>query len=297
MWYNMPINIEIIKFIQAFSSSFLDKVFLGITMLGEEYFFITVITLIYWCINKDFGYRLGFTLLSNNVLNGVIKMSLKVPRPFGEEGIRSLRVETATGYSFPSGHTQGATSFWVSIMKEIKRKWIYIFGCVMIFLIGISRLYLGVHRPVDVIGGALFATIWVFVANWIFDLSKKYNKGIFLIIIIPMAISMYFLRDPDYFKASGTVIGFYIGYIIEQRYIKFNVKTDALKQVLKYVIGISMVILIKVFIKKILPIGIIWDFIRYILISLWVTIGAPLLFKIFFKSRSEKLKSRLIGSI
>jgi membrane-associated phospholipid phosphatase len=106
MWYNLPVNAEVIKFVQSFSNPFLDRLFQYITMMGEEYFFVIALTLIYWCIDKRFGYKIGFAILGSTALNSGIKEIFKVPRPIGEDGIRSLRTETAGGYSFPSGHTR-----------------------------------------------------------------------------------------------------------------------------------------------------------------------------------------------
>lgn len=298
MWYNMPINAQIIKAIQSISSPFLDNLFQGITMLGEEYFFIIAMTLIYWCIDKRLGYKIGFACLPSNVVNGCIKNILKVPRPIGETGIRSLRIETATGYSFPSGHTQGASTFWAAIMTNFRRAWIYIIGIVLIIAVGISRLYLGVHRPVDVLAGIILGFLWVFISNWMFDVSERTGDNrIFLLFIIPMLIGLYYLKYPDYYKSSGTVLGFYLGYVLESRYINFDVKTDKLKQILKYIVGIAILIAIKVFAKKLLPQSIGWDFFRYMLMGLWVTIGAPIIFKIFFKSKRKNLRAKLINSI
>lgn len=84
-------TLEIIEFIQSFSSPFLDSFFQLVTMVGEEYFFILLFAVVFWCINKEFGYRLGFACLSFGLVSIGIKETLRVPRPVGIEGIRSLR--------------------------------------------------------------------------------------------------------------------------------------------------------------------------------------------------------------
>ncbi|MCY6959143.1 phosphatase PAP2 family protein [Clostridium brassicae] len=270
------INIQIIRYFQSFSNPILDKLAEFITMMGEEYFFILVIAIIFWCVNKKFGYRLGFTLIFSMIFNGGIKEALKVPRVFGTEGIRSLRIETATGYSFPSGHTQGITTFWAYIMSSIKKKWTYILGTIIIVLVGFSRIYLGVHRPVDIIGGVVFALVWVFIANKILNnLEYRRSKAGILIVIISMIIGLYFLKSQDYYKASGTVIGLCIGYFIESKYIKFNEKGNLIQNILKLIIGITMVLIIRSVLKIILPQYLIFDFIRYTVVGLWMTVGAP----------------------
>ncbi|WMJ79098.1 phosphatase PAP2 family protein [Clostridium sp. MB40-C1] len=273
------INLKIIKYFQSFSNPVLDKLAEFITMMGEEYFFILVIAIIFWCINKKFGYRLGFTLISSMIFNGGIKEALKVPRVFGTEGIRSLRIETATGYSFPSGHTQGITTFWACMMSNIKRKWTYILGTVIIILVAFSRIYLGVHRPIDIIGGFIFALIWVIIANKIFDyLEDGGSKTTLLIIIIPIVIGLHFFKSHDYYTASGTVVGLSIGYAIESKYIKFKEKGNLIQNILKLIIGITIVLVFKSVLKIILPQHLIFDFVRYTFIGLWMTVGAPWLF-------------------
>jgi membrane-associated phospholipid phosphatase len=287
LWYNAPINGEIIRFIQAFSNPFLDNVFVSITMLGEEYFFIIALSLIYWCIDKNMGYRIGFTYLSSMVLNAGIKEVLQVPRPIGETGIRSLRIETATGSSFPSGHTQGVATFWISLMTNTKKSWTYILGSIIILMVALSRIYLGVHRPVDVVGSIVIAAVWVFIVNMIFDYIKTGgNKAILLLTIIPMVICAVILKDADYYKALGVSIGFFIGYIIEPKYINFNVRAGLLKQVFKLFLGLSVAIAIKVLTKLILPETLLGDLIRYIIIGLWITLGATYIFDRLFRNRN-----------
>jgi Membrane-associated phospholipid phosphatase len=283
MWYNAPFNAAIIKFIQSFASPFLDKFFSLATMMGEESFFMVAAVLIFWCINKEFGYRLGFAYLSNGVINSGVKEVFKVPRPIGEPGIRSLRLETAGGYSFPSGHSQCSASFWTSVMVKVKKTWVYIVGTILILLVMVSRLYLGVHRPVDVLIGAAIGAVWVFVSNLMFDISEKTgNKAVFLIFIIPMLILLFILPNADFYKAAGVALAFYVGYIIEPKYIKYDVRASLPVQALKFIIGFAVMMGIRLLLKPILPAAILSDLFRYFLMGIWATIGAPYVFKKLF---------------
>ncbi|MFT5871715.1 MAG: membrane-associated phospholipid phosphatase [Clostridium sp.] len=275
-------QIEIIKFIQSISSPFWDTLFQLITMTGEQYFYIFAAAIIFWCLNKKFGYKLGFALLTGTIVNTVLKDLVNLARPIGVSGIRSIRVETAGGQSFPSGHTQGSAMFWVSWMIKEKKKWIYISGILIIFLVSISRLYLGVHYPIDVIGGIVIGTIWVFISNYIFDYSEETKKPwILMIIILPMLIGMIFLKENTYYTVSGTVLGFYIGYIIESKYVQYDVRNTVVKQMIKLVFGVTILLGLKSTLKEILPINIISDFFRYVVVGLWITVGAPSIFKRF----------------
>lgn len=273
-------QIEIIKSIQSMMSPFWDVVFQIVTMAAEEYFYIIAASIIFWCVNKKFGYKLGFALLTSTIVNIALKDLINAARPIGVPGIRSLRVETATGQSFPSGHTQGTTTFWISSIIQVRRKWIYIVGTLAIFLVGFSRLYLGVHYPVDVIGGMIIGIIGVFISNYIFEYAQTTKKTwILLIIIVPMLIGMIFFREKTYYTISGTVLGFYIGYILESKYLNYDVRNTKVKQLIKVVFGLGILLTLKSVLKEMLPINIFADFIRYFVIGLWITVGAPIIFK------------------
>jgi len=275
-------QIEIIKFIQSTTSPFLDGFFQMVTMTGEEYFYIIAAAVIFWCINKKFGYKLGFALLTGAIVNTVLKDVINSARPIGVPGIRSLRLQTATGQSFPSGHTQGSTIFWVSWIVKVRKRWIYIVGVTAILLVGYSRIYLGVHYPIDIIGGIVVGFTWVFISNYIFDYADSTRRRwVLMIIVIPMLIGMIFFKEKTYYTISGTVLGFYIGYILESRYVQYDVENSLVVQLMKLIFGLAILLLFKNVLKTILPINMVADFFRYFIIGLWITVGAPSIFKRF----------------
>lgn len=275
-------QIEIIKFIQSIKSPFLDVFFQIVTMTGEENFYIIVAAIIFWCVNKKFGYKLGFALLTGTIVNTAMKNLVNATRPIGVSGIRSLRVQTATGQSFPSGHTQGAATFWFSWIVQVRKRWIYIVGITAILLVAYSRMYLGVHYPIDVIGGIVVGITWVFISNYIFEYAETTRKKwVLMIIVVPMLIGMIFLKEKTYYTISGTVLGFYIGYILESKYVQYDVRNTWAVQLMKLVFGLTILIVIKSILKVILPINIFVDFFRYFVIGLWITVGAPSIFKRF----------------
>ncbi len=249
-------------------------------MLGEEYLSIFIMLYLFWCVNKDLGYKLGFSILFSTVTNGAIKDTVKAIRPIGNPLIRSLRENTATGYSFPSGHTQATTSLWFSLMLVIRKSWFYIFATLLILLVGISRLYLGVHWPLDVLGGVVFGVISVIIGNYLFALSKKKNnKFILLILIFPSLIGLILFPSTDYAKAVGGFTGFFIGYVIESTYINFSINKKPLNTILKLLVGLTSILAIKSGLKIILPATNLSDFFRYLIVCLWITAIAPWIFK------------------
>ena len=112
----MNFQLNILKFFQSMRNPILNAFFLILTISTEVPVVVLLTAIIYWCINKKYGQKLLFTLIPNIFIITGIKELVKEPRPIGAKGLKSLRTETATGYSFPSGHTQTATTFWTSLI-------------------------------------------------------------------------------------------------------------------------------------------------------------------------------------
>lgn len=297
---------EILLFFQSIRSDILTMLFTTFTICTETMSVILIATILYWCIDKKCGQRLLFALISSITINSIIKNTLKVKRPIGSEGLESMRIETATGYSFPSGHTQTATTVWVSIMEYFKNKWIIILGIIMILGAGVSRLYLGVHWPSDVLGGLIIGTIISLAFVKIFDyIDETKSYYILFIILIVFGVIVYFIQEKDLIKYFGMCTGFVLGYIVEDKFINFTTK-ESNKQVsiftnkkakiklstkvFRFILGIVTLGLVYVVFKylEVLlfqnskeSILIMSAYIRYFLVVFWGMAGVPALFKVF----------------
>ena len=215
-------------------------------------YLVIIAALIYWCINK----RSGLYILASNsigvVFNAVLKLTVCAYRPW----IRDPRIvpagdaiTTATGYSFPSGHTTKATLIYggIAVTTWKKLKWIAIACIALIAITGISRNYLGVHTPQDVIVALLNGTVFLFVMHKLFSYLEKHpDKEIYFLIagvIIGIIAICYvtfkpypmdyidgkLLVDPqkmmkDGYGDTGTFVGFCVGRFIEKTWIKFESK-------------------------------------------------------------------------
>lgn len=271
-------ELEIIRAIQSIANPFLDVLFQMITILGEEVILISVITTIYWAMDKKLGEYVAFSSLTSLLFNNVVKDIFKMKRPIGEEGIRTLRAETATGYSFPSGHSQGAASFYGSIAIYLKKKSGYIIAGIIMVLVGISRLYLGVHYPKDVIVGLIFGVLIAIITYRLFNRVKNRNL-MYAILFICFIPALTFSHSDDFIKGMGTYLGFVLGIFIEQRYINFSVEGSLTNKILRVVIGVAILLLIKSGLKVVFPDQSIFHFIRYALVT-FVGIGVyPAIFK------------------
>src|SRR5690554_2577843 len=119
-------ELDLLRALQSIHSPFLDRFFEVITMLGEEVFIVPLLAILFWTVNKKFGEVLAFTIFTSLLLNNSLKDLFSFDRPIGEEGIRTLRPETATGKSFPSGHSQNAGATAGAFSLYLKNRWVTI---------------------------------------------------------------------------------------------------------------------------------------------------------------------------
>ena len=296
-------NEPILYFFKNISNKYLDLFFNSTTLLGEQYFFILIITFIYWNVSKKHGMIICYTFLFSSFSNDFLKIIFRTQRPFEAlSDIDSKRVHTATGYSFPSGHTQGATTFLFSIAQYLNKKPIYIIAGVLSLLVAISRLYLRVHWLVDVIGGLIIGVFISFVLykllSHIFSDKKRtlYFLLISLVSLIILFISVIllnyiFLRDyhlkfDNMFKLIGIITGVVSGNLLEIKTLNFSNKNSILKIILVYITGIITMLSLLLLLKKILPDYLMFDSLRYFIIGFWIVFLYPLIclkFKLFNK--------------
>lgn len=281
----MELQAAIIKFIQSKSSPALDYFFIFITNLGSEGFYFLLIPFFYWSIDKRTGIKLSSAILISMYVNTALKEITAIARPIGYPGIRSIFTISAGGYSFPSGHAQGSATAWGIIMCHYKKTSIYILGTIIIILVSLSRLYLGVHWPADIAGGIIVGLIIALLAQVSVKLQIPSDDFIecATAALAGPAILLVTFPHPDVFKYMGMLSASWLGYLIEERFIGYEPKkTNAVITIAKYSTGAVGFLLIYAGLKEILPAGNIFSAARYFLLGLWLTAGAPYLFKKFF---------------
>lgn len=144
-------GIEIIVYIQSFGEWLLGPMRF-FTFLGFEEFYLFVAPAVLWCIDVRLGLRLGLQLMISSSINSILKLVFHHPRPYWySENVQAFDMETSFG--IPSGHAQNAVVVWGTIAAQIGRWWAWLLAILLAFMIGFSRLYLGVHFPTDVLLG------------------------------------------------------------------------------------------------------------------------------------------------
>ncbi len=142
----------------------LDGLMRFFSFLGEENFFSAFIPVVYWCVDATLGIRLLTLLVFSNFINGLGKWVFRAPRPYWVDArVKALSIEPS--YGLPSGHAQNAVGIWWMVAGTAGKTWARVAAVLLILAISVSRVYLGVHFPLDVIGGwvigiVLLAVYW-----------------------------------------------------------------------------------------------------------------------------------------
>lgn len=258
------------------------------SIVGEQTFVIAVIIYIYWNHDKKKGFTLFSSILLAVLSMGILKAVVRSPRPFQVlESIDGKRLETATGYSFPSGHTTTGAAFYTSLALAFKKRGFSIFCAIMMTLVGLSRLYLGVHWPIDVFAGLLLGTLISFLAkkklDELYDKTETRNRIalIFGLILFATGLVMSILLNTqsidevaftDLMKILALGAGGYLGFVFEEKKVDFSTQASLKVQIGRYLIGLVGVLLI-MGAKAVIPDSLyaVGGFFRYTLVGLWAT--------------------------
>ncbi len=244
---------QLIVTIQAVHNPALDHFFNIITLLGGEEFFLLLLPVLYWSINKPLAQRLAYLLLFSTHTSEILKGFLGFPRPF-EYDLRVLRLDRVSssdlGYGFPSGHSQSVLSVWGYLAARVSRRWIWLLAGSLIILVAFSRMYLGVHFPIDVLGGFLVGGIWLGLFLWLEPrLTPRLSllalgAQLALAIGVP-AILLLVYSSRDAIAAMGTSIGLGVGVVLDSRFMRFSTNGPVWQKLARLVLGAAVVVVLR----------------------------------------------------
>lgn len=302
---------KFLYFLESLRNPVLDFIFSLITLCGEETVFMAVGMIVFWCIHKYKGYYLLCVGFMGTVINQFLKILCRVPRPWIKDPnftiVESAR-EAATGYSFPSGHTQTSVGLFGGIARATKIRALRMGMIVLAVLVALSRMYLGVHTPADVLVSVAVALFLVFAAYPLFKKAEKSPRvmyGIlfsFLGLMVAYILFVMLYRFPEAvyhvdevhnlisarkngFTLLGCAVGLIVVYAVDQKWTHFDTKAVWWAQVLKVTGGLALVVAVKALLKTPLNVLLVNEFaarsVRYFLM---VVVGGalwPMTFKFF----------------
>jgi membrane-associated phospholipid phosphatase len=284
-------GVEVLRAIHAHGNGVLDQLMYAVTLLGTESFYVLILPVFIWFYDKGAGRWLGFVFLMAYWSNTVLKDLFHTARPTPGE-VRQLHPETGEGFAFPSGHSQLPLMLWGALALYHRRAWFSWAAGVLVVLIGLSRLYLGLHWPLDVLGGWCFGAIGLYLMYRTMPFwaggSLSLMRRLFWAVLLPLGalgIGAVTAQGPiakDMWIACGLFAGFLVGGVLEDQFVGFDPKAGGTgAQALKLVVGVALTLGVKEGFKFLLPSGGAGDMVRYALVGLVVVWGAPWVFTRF----------------
>ncbi len=302
---------DFLRLLESIRIPGLNELMLLITRLGEETAFLVIALAFFWCIDKKRGYYILCVGFIGTILNQFMKLWFRVPRPWvldKDFTILEQAREAASGYSFPSGHSQNAVGTFGAIGYTTKNKLVRI-GCISVaVLVPFSRMYIGVHTPMDVLVAAAMAVVLIFLLRPIvLDNDGKYIPallGIMTMLAIAYLCFVEFYPFPENMDAHnlasgtenaytlfGALLGLLIVYYVDENYLQFNTKAVWWAQIGKVIGGLAVVLAVKSGTKGVLNALLGANSgraARYFLVVIVAGIVWPLTFKFFAKLGSKE---------
>lgn len=299
---------EFLQFLSGIRTPAGDILFQGITYLAQEFFVVGIICWLFWCADKKLAYSLGFAYFTSGLFVQGLKITFRIPRPWildPEFTPVASAVPGATGYSFPSGHTQSITSLFGTLALYWKKVWAKFLSFILIFAVMFSRMYLGCHTPKDV-GVSFAVTIVCVLINYYFFYGKQSEtkKGdtdilsghegtvAFIMTAACLFLTVYALvmerrgvielvYAQDCLKASGAGMAFALGFYVEKRHICFTLPCTVKEKITRMLIGLIVALLLLEGIKPLIGTSLPASWFRYFIAVFWVVILYPILFTRF----------------
>ena len=259
---------SILYYLEKIRTPFFDQIMSYVTLLGSEIFLMLGALIVLWCIDKKWGYYLLFVSSLGTTINQFLKNFFAIPRPWIKDPtfkiVESAR-SGATGYSFPSGHTQTITSFLGGIARILK-EWKYRFALIfVILLVAFSRMYLGVHTPLDVFVSLLIGTLLIFVLYPFF--KDEHHELLLMIIGVALALGHVLFME---YKAAGVIVmddnlidglknaytclglalSLPVIFYIDRKYLNYPTKAVWWAQIIKCVVGLALLLGVRTLLKE-----------------------------------------------
>ena len=297
---------------------FLKWPMLVFSALGSTYLYLFALPILYWCINRRIGLDVGFLVLANAIINNLVKVLFALPRPYWiSDSVYVLMHES--GFGLPSGHAQGAILFWLFLALQLPtkhRRWAIGGAILLSGLIGLSRIYLAVHFPADVIVGFALGLLvlgiylkseeafraWFYLQHQIRKLALAV-LGIFITLIcFAIFVHLHHTQNFPPFDAealswisvisyTGAIFGLVIG--MANRRLVLEIPRNIAALIIRIIAGLIVLIALWFGLAKltvgneiVLTLGL--RFLRYALIAWWIVDGAPRLFAMWENNARNK---------
>lgn len=268
-------GVDVILWCQQFSPV-LDAFFQFFTALGDEILFLLLVPMLYWCLDRRAGAHLLLLFFLSLCVNVLVKELADQPRPFQYDAqVRQLY--PANGAGFPSGHTQNTVVVWGYLAWHFRRVWLWALAGLLLALVPLSRVYLGVHFPTDLVGGYVLGALllWLYtwqgprIAAW---LLRKNLAG--QVTVVLGATGFLLLLFPT---GGAKLMGLSLGLLLERRWLGFEPGGVWRRRLLQFLLGAVVLVCTQAALIRLRP-PLFYYIPGCVLLGLWIGLGAPWLF-------------------
>ncbi len=299
---------EFLHLLEGFRTPWLTEVMLVITAFGEELLFMAVAVILFWCVNKYLGFYMLSVGFIGIQLNQLGKVLFQVDRPWVRDpsfNAVERAIPEATGYSFPSGHTQNAVGTFGAVAHWFRVRWVRIALWTLAVLVAFSRMYLGVHTPADVLVSFGIGLMLVVLLRPIFRNAEQHPRRIRILLLVMLvwsAAQIAFMElfpfsataDPDQlyhglenaYKIGGAALGFAAAFELDQRRVHFDTRAVWWAQIVKVAVGLGLALGLKeicYLVFAFIPYAPVVKLLAYLVMVLFVGCVWPLTFPFFSK--------------
>jgi membrane-associated phospholipid phosphatase len=205
----ITIGLHIISWLQGLGA-WLTPIMQLFTFLGSTQFYLIVAPALLWCIDATLGFRMGMYLMISGMLNTALKVAFHGPRPYWYTSDVKVLGSAENSFGAPSGHAMNSVVVWGTLADRIKTRTAWIIAILLMFFIGVSRIYLAVHFPHDVLLGWVFGVIllWLLLrlekpaVGWL----RQRKVGIQLMLIFLFSLFLILLVIIAQFSLSSWTV-------------------------------------------------------------------------------------------
>jgi hypothetical protein len=278
-------GMDLVRGLQSLASPALTFAMKGLSLMGTEFCFMAILPMVYWCVDKRRGLRMSALVLLSTAINLRLKLAFAQPRPYDLDPSVGMAKEKTFG--LPSNHAMTSAVLGGTAAPLFKRPWGLVGAIAFPLLVGVSRIYLGVHFPTDVLAGWAIGAAFVVLESLLGDRIERFMAGLreslAMAAVTAAALCMNFLTGNET-ALSGAFFGFVGAAIYAKKSAPFSAEKGSLRQkALRYIVGMVTVAIVyalpKLLLARLEADGIpLVRFIRYALVGAWTAAGAPRLF-------------------
>ena len=288
-------QLDILLFLQSIRTEAVGKVAEVISLFGEIAIPLLIVMILIWCVSRKKAFAAVTALLSALIVSQTLKAIFRVQRPFQKYPhlIQGERLSTATGYSFPSGHSTTSGAFYSSLIVTAWNRWATLLCLLPIILVPLSRMILGVHWPMDVAAGTVIGLLSGFIITplmlRLYDAKRPFLiftftfglvtavSGAFIAVLLAVT-EIDRVAFEDMMSTLSITGGAMLGFYLERKFVSSAPESGSLGiKIVRFILGLISTALVAIIISIVPAPEEFTSFTTYFALGIWCIYLYPLL--------------------